>query len=149
MKQLLISLIKDKLYWLALGAASIFWLLLFYQTSYIPNLAWPLASPLRFLTLVLLYPVLEEVVFRGFIQGWLSDRLAINPNWFGVSLANLITSMLFVAIHFWQHPPLWALAVFVPSLLFGFFKDRYHHLMPAILLHCFYNLGYFWLFTQG
>ena len=62
--------------------------------------------------------------------------------------ANLLTSLLFTALHFINHAPLWAAAVFFPSLVFGFFKDRTGKLAAPIILHVFYNSGYFWLFGQ-
>jgi membrane protease YdiL (CAAX protease family) len=37
--------------------------------------------------------------------------------------------------------------VFFPSLVFGLFKDRTQRLLAPILLHVFYNAGYFWLFA--
>ncbi len=38
----------------------------------------------------------------------------------------------------------------LPSLVFGYFKDKYHSLTAPILLHVFYNAGFFWLFApQG
>ena len=108
------------------------------------QLDWPLQYPGRFLFLVVLYPIAEELVFRGLLQGWLLTRLP--HHYAGISLANIIASVCFVAAHFWHHTGIWALAVFFPSLVFGFFRDRYGRTLPAILLHCFYNLGYFWLF---
>jgi len=143
---LLNNLIKDKLFYLAVITAAVFWVFLGLLTQPVFDLSWPVELPGKFLLLVLLYPLVEELVFRGVIQGWLLTR--INRSWRGVSLANLLTSVLFVALHLWQHPPLWAFAVFVPSLIFGFFRDRYQSVIPAIILHSFYNLGYFWMFYQ-
>ena len=95
---------------------------------------------------VLCYPVLEEIVFRGLIQELVSDylsRQSLGP----LSVANLLTSVLFTALHFLYHPPLWAALVFFPSLVFGFFKDRTRQLTAPIILHIFYNAGFVWLFT--
>lgn len=83
------------------------------------------------------FPLLEEIVFRGLIQGALLRRLRSRIGPF--SLANIATSLLFVAAHLLYHTPLWAVAVFIPSLLFGYFYDRYQHLLPPILLHVLYN----------
>ncbi len=47
-----------------------------------------------------------------------------------------------------SHGPLWAALVFFPSLVFGFFKDRTKHLVAPVILHVFYNAGYFWLFVR-
>ena len=107
---------------------------------------WPLLTPLVFLLPVLVYPVLEEIVFRGLIQELVHEYLSkasLGP----VSVANLLTSFLFTGVHFFYHPPLWAALVFFPSLVFGFFKDRTQGLMAPIILHVFYNAGFLWFFS--
>ena len=92
---------------------------------------------------VLLQPVLEELVFRGAMQEWLLKRM---PQKLGfLSWANITTAVAFSMAHLVYHPPLWALAVFVPALVFGHFRDRYDHVWPAILLHTWYNAGFFLL----
>ena len=95
---------------------------------------------------MLVYPVLEEIVFRGLIQEFVHDYLSkarLGP----LSHANLLTSVLFTGMHFVNHSPLWAALVFFPSLVFGFFKDRTQGLMAPIILHVFYNAGFLWLFS--
>lgn len=138
---------RDPLFYLALAAAMIFWFFLYLLTQPDVNLRWAFDQPSRFLFAVLLYPVAEEVVFRGFIQDFVQRRL---PAWRvgPITHANLLTSLLFSAMHFINHPPAWAAAVLVPSLVFGFFKDRTGTLGAPIALHVFYNAGYFWVFTQ-
>jgi len=94
----------------------------------------------------LVYPVLEEIVFRGGLQEVLQRYVrgrAIGP----ITVANIGTSVVFTALHFLYHAPLWAAAVFIPSLIFGYFKDSYRRLAPPIVLHVFYNTGYYWLFA--
>jgi len=39
-------------------------------------------------------------------------------------------------------PFFWALAAFVPSMLFGYFRDRYACIYPALALHIVYNSGF-------
>ncbi len=95
------------------------------------------------LSCVLWQPVLEEGVFRGLIQGELLRRRAAAARWLGISAANLITSVFFVALHFFHHPPLWALSVFVPSLLFGWFRERHRGVGAPMGLHILFNLGFF------
>jgi membrane protease YdiL (CAAX protease family) len=88
----------------------------------------------------------EELVFRGLIQDMAHRHFKpwrLGP----LSHANILTSVLFTALHFINHPPVWAAAVLIPSLLFGFFKDRTGALAAPILLHTFYNSGYFWIFS--
>jgi membrane protease YdiL (CAAX protease family) len=137
----------DPLFFAAAAAALVYWLVLWLITRATPDLGWPLRAPLAFLYPALLYPVVEELVFRGFIQGQLHQRLRpwrLGP----LSHANLLTSVLFTALHFINHPPLWAAAVLFPSLVFGLFRDRTGGVTAPIVLHVFYNSGYFWLFAQ-
>ena len=102
--------------------------------------AWP--EPRVWLMVVLVWPVAEEILFRGLLQGELR-RLAWGTRALaGITAANLVTSLVFVALHFIQHPPLWAAAVFMPSLVFGYFRDRHDSLYPALALHMVYNLLY-------
>ena len=137
----------DPLFFAALAVALGYWLALYLVTQVTPEPGWPLREPLRFLYPALLYPVVEELVFRGLVQD-LAQR-HIRPWRLGpLSHANLITSVLFTVLHFINHAPLWAAAVFFPSLVFGFFKDRTGKLAAPIVLHVFYNSGYFWLFGQ-
>lgn len=102
-------------------------------------------TPLAYLWPVLLLPILEEWVFRGALQPALGARW---PQRYGpLSLANLLASLAFTALHFFQHAPLWAASVFLPSLLFGYFRERHGNLASPILLHVWYNAGYFLLFA--
>jgi membrane protease YdiL (CAAX protease family) len=96
-----------------------------------------------FCFLVLWQPCLEEVLFRGVLQGHLYQQSWGWRAWHGVTVANATTSLLFMLGHWWQHPPLWALAVLGPSCLFGYFRDRYASVYPSMALHAFYNAGYF------
>ncbi|MEO5573578.1 MAG: JDVT-CTERM system glutamic-type intramembrane protease [Gammaproteobacteria bacterium] len=111
------------------------------------DLAWPLRAPLTFLLLALVYPVLEELVFRGALQGALTRQTWGGRKLGPISLANFFTSLVFAGFHLFYHAPLWAALVFLPSLIFGYFRDRHQSVRPAIVLHVFYNAGYFWLFT--
>jgi membrane protease YdiL (CAAX protease family) len=91
-------------------------------------------------------PVVEELLFRGVIQGQLYRKWDVSRTFLGLSYANWLTSLAFSAMHFFHHPPLWAIAVLVPSLVFGFFRDRDGSVLPAIALHAIYNAQYLLLF---
>jgi membrane protease YdiL (CAAX protease family) len=135
---------QDTLFHASIAAGIAYWVALFLIVRPQPEFDWPLRAPLAFLYPALLYPVVE---FRGLLQDLAHRHLKawhIGP----LTHANLLTSLVFTALHFIAHPPLWAAAVFLPSLLFGFFKDRSGTLAAPILLHVFYNSGYFWLFTR-
>jgi len=124
----------------------LFWLVLYCIQQPVIQWGWPLREPGQFLLPVLLYPVVEEMVFRGLIQELVHDY--ISHHLLGsLSVANLLTSLLFAGMHFIYHAPLWAALVFFPSLVFGFFKDRTGRLPAPILLHVFYNAGFLWMFT--
>ena len=137
---------QDPLFHLALLAGPAAWLILYLVLQPDPQWGWPLVAPLAYLMPVLVYPVLEEIVFRGLVQELVHEYLSsrcLGP----LSVANLLTSLLFTAMHFLYHAPMWASLVFLPSLVFGFFKDRTGRLMAPILLHGFYNAGFLLLFT--
>lgn len=131
---------------MALLAGPACWLVLYVLHAPVPDWGWPLRSPGLFLMPALVYPVLEEIAFRGLLQEVVRERLSRGS--FGpLSHANLLTSLVFTALHFIYHPPVWALLVLFPSLVFGFFKDRTQSLTAPVILHVFYNSGFLWLFS--
>lgn len=97
-----------------------------------------LRAPLMvLLLLIVVFPVLEEIVFRGFIQPLLLKwtDAALGP----VTLANVLTSIAFALAHLPAHGGLHATLVFVPSLFFGLFRDRHDSLVSPIVLHVAWN----------
>lgn len=137
---------KHRLFGAALLAAPLFWGALLLSGNAAIDTAWPLRAPGRFIVLSLAYPIIEELAFRGFLQGYI-----YNTSWGmrtrrGISVANAFTSIIFAVAHLFRHTFLWASLTFFPSLVFGFFRDRYGRLLPPIILHIVYNAGYFWLF---
>jgi membrane protease YdiL (CAAX protease family) len=97
----------------------------------------------------LIYPVLEETVFRGGLQSALLTRSVFRTRAGPVSLANVLTSIVFAAAHLFRQPPLWAALVLLPSLVFGWSRERYNSIVPSTLLHMIYNAGFVWLFTEA
>lgn len=94
------------------------------------------------LNTILLVGITEEIVFRGFLLRKLMDS-------FRFWKANIITSLLFVSIHFpiWMYRGLFEfptifgsiLTVFVLSILFGVVYKKSHSLWSVILIHSLYN----------
>jgi len=131
---------RDRHFQMAVAAGPLVWLLIG---------LWGLAPAgngggldARSLLLVgLVYPWLEEMAFRGALQGGLSRWRALRRGCGGITVANFITSGVFVAAHLFAYTVPWALAVFFPSLVFGYFRDRYHSILPSAVLHMFYNTG--------
>jgi len=145
---LLRRLSGDKLFYLSLLAGPFFWLSLYFGGTAITGPKWLSENKWLFLQVALLYPVVEELVFRGLLQESLWRTPLSRLSIYCVSMPNIVTSVLFTAFHFLAHPPLWAVGVFIPSLVYGFFRDRYERVLPAVLLHVFYNSGYFLLFGR-
>ena len=142
------ALWRDPWFRLALAAGPVVWGGLAWMGPAATGPAWIAERPGTFLLLAGAYPVVEELVFRGGVQGELArwvPRTRRGP----VSAANLATSSLFSGLHLLSHPPLWAAAVFLPSLVFGAFRDRRGGVGAPILLHGWYNAGYFGLFPPG
>ena len=91
------------------------------------------------LSLILWQPLFEELLFRGLIQGQLLKRAWGQRAWLHISAANIVTSVLFVAAHMVMNPPVFSLTVFVPSLLYGYFREHCNSVYPSIVLHAAYN----------
>jgi membrane protease YdiL (CAAX protease family) len=118
---------------LALLAALPVWLALAVwagQQMRVPVGLWAWAS------LVLVQPLLEELVFRGLLQGqalaWLQRGgrpLRLGP----ITLANALVTLAFVALHLRAQPLAW---------VFGHLRERFASVWPAVGLHAFYNAGF-------
>lgn len=87
------------------------------------------------------YPVLEEIVFRGWIQGSLKRKWRFVWNPPICSTANLVTSILFATLHIFSRSPTVGLMVFLPSLLLGMMRDAKMPLVGLILIHIYWNTG--------
>ena len=132
---------KDPIFQLLLFIPAIIWLLIYINNPIISQL-----EKYHLIGVIIVTPVVEEVIFRGFLQPWLAKRY--NQIIIKISLANLITSSIFALLHLFTHPLSMALYTFIPSLIFGYTKERYKRLMPSMLLHSSYNGGYFLIGTQ-
>lgn len=86
-----------------------------------------------FLALALIIgPVMEEVVFRGYLQSALAKRM---PGWGAIT----ITSLIFMAGH--GPTVLWPM-YFIYSVAWGWVFMRTRSLKTAILFHMLSNLFY-------
>lgn len=120
----------DPIYLLALGLGLGAWLFPHPRM----HLAWPKLLYLAFF---------EELIFRFGLQQTLQRHLTHKIICPGLSLANILTSAVFALLHLNEHPPLWAILVFFPSLLFGWAWDRYKNIVPCWGLHFVYNYLFF------
>lgn len=138
---------RDSIFLLLLALGPMAWLTMMEFSAFQPLPLQALWS-LVFLSVALWQPLFEELLFRGAMQGQLLHTRWGRKTWLGLSLANLIVSLLFVLAHLVTHSVSWALLVFAPSLCFGSVRDRFGSVYPSIALHAFYNAGYF-LLTGG
>ena len=116
------------------------------------GLAWAMGPALHqpatltaWLGFVVLWPLLEELLFRGLLQGQLLrvTESGGQPSHLGpISWANGLTTLAFVAVHLPAQPLGWALAVAVPSLVLGHLRERLASVWPAVWLHMVYNAGF-------
>ncbi len=104
--------------------------------------ARPVVTLPGLLQAVVLAPVLEELVFRGGLQGLLERSRRARTEWLpGISAGNVLTSVAFALTHLMVTSTWMALATFVPSLVFGRLKQLYEpRLVPAMSMHAWYNL---------
>ena len=91
------------------------------------------------LSLIIWQPLVEEVLFRGIIQGQFAKHEWGKRSWLSISGANVAASVLFAAIHLINSSPLFALSVIAPSLVFGYFRDYCNSVYPSIIIHSAYN----------
>jgi len=139
------ALWRDRAYLAALLAGPLCWAFLYLVGVPVNDNKLALTS---YVLIVLVYPVLEEVVFRGGLQALLLSKQFFKKSLFQLSLANVLTSTIFAAMHLIHQAPLSAAAVFIPSLVFGWAWERHRHLLSPILLHVFYNAGFVYLFAN-
>ncbi|MGC2164719.1 MAG: JDVT-CTERM system glutamic-type intramembrane protease [Gallionella sp.] len=99
------------------------------------------------IVLIVLAPIAEEIVFRGFVQGGLLRIARFRQIALGISIANWTTSIVFAAAHGWQHPLTFLPGYLVVSVVLGYFRERYNGIRIPVLLHGYYNLG-LWFFAS-
>lgn len=98
-------------------------------------------APVQWVLLLLLYPPLEEYVFRQLIQPLIQRHWPLC--WRQLSLANITTSVLFTLAHVaGRGLNLFSLTVFFPSLVFGYFRERHQQLASPIALHMAFNAAF-------
>ena len=89
------------------------------------------------LSIVTLVPILEELLFRGFLQSWLK-------NLFGRASAIVVASVIFAFSHFSTDQGIsnieLLISLFVLSCFLGFVKEKRESLWASIGLHSLFNL---------
>ncbi|MEN3159474.1 CPBP family intramembrane glutamic endopeptidase [Alkalimonas sp. NCh-2] len=119
---------------------------LYYASAWLINWLWPVESGefieslvgVRhlglFVTMVLVAPVVEELVFRGyFFQAWRNSSL-------GLWGTLLLTSMLFTLVHAGQYPLLMMAMLFSFSLILGLAREKTGSVYVPMAMHAANNL---------
>ncbi len=121
----------------AVGALPVAWLLA--RTGHGMSATPPSLQGLAGLVLL---AAAEELVFRGGLQTALAKKWSVlaRQRW-GLSGANLLTSVVFSVAHLWAHAPLQAAMVFPVSLLLGASLEQSHRLRVPVALHIWFNLA--------
>ena len=83
-----------------------------------------------FLAVVIMAPIGEEIVFRGFLQKFLEQH------WKDITRAVLVTSLLFAMIHF---NPFWTIQIYMLGIILGFLSWKTQSIIPSIILHSMNN----------
>jgi membrane protease YdiL (CAAX protease family) len=84
----------------------------------------------------------EELFYRGYLQTRLSQRFRRPVMLFGgdVGPAVMVTSAIFALGHLIAIPAPGRLAVFFPSILFGWLRSRTGTIWPSVVLHALSNV---------
>ena len=103
--------------------------------SFMMNISYPndASKILLVLGVAFFAPVLEEVIFRGFLLKGLSN------SFLGVWGAIIISSFIWASIHF-QYELVYLVMIFVTGLVFGYAKVKTNSLFIPIVMHMLFNL---------
>ena len=127
------------------GGASWYW-------NLTPNFSWVILQWPMFFTLCVASPILEEYVFRGMFYEGIRTRYPkvwSFGDYLSISSANAATTFLFVIAHMITREPLAGALVLVPSLYLGLLRHRYGSIGICMLIHAFWNIGWFSLFPPA
>lgn len=96
---------------------------------------------------LLLVALPEEFFYRSFMQGILNDNWGKKWTFLGAKFGKslIITSLLFALSHSLISFAWWHFAIFFPSLVFGWLKEKTGSLTASILFHASANLFSLWV----
>jgi CAAX protease family protein len=77
-------------------------------------------------------PIVEELFFRGLIQGAFTRRV-------GPTAAIFVTALIFCFAHVLNEGPTAPLVLFPPALILGYLRHRYGRLAPGMIAHGTFN----------
>ena len=89
-----------------------------------------LSLVLLIFTVVILAPIGEEILFRGFLQKYLENA------WGDITRAILFSSLFFATIHF---NPYWMIQIYFLGVLLGYLAWKTDSVIPCIIFHVIIN----------
>lgn len=78
------------------------------------------------ITTAIIAPLVEEMLFRGYLQKVLED------NWQDITKAILVTSLFFALVHM---NPYWIVQIYLLGLVLGYLAWRTNSIIPGLILH--------------
>ena len=95
---------------------------------------------LLFTAVVIVAPLGEELLFRGFLQQ------VLEKHWKDITRAVLVTALLFAMIHM---NPYWFIQIYILGILLGFLAWKTNSVIPPLILHGINNgMAMFFSFTK-
>jgi len=103
--------------------------------SFMTNIEYPTVSSIWLLVfaVTLMAPLIEEVVFRGFLLKGFSN------SFMGIYGAIILTSALWAVIHL-QYELAYVSVIFVVGLVFGYARVKTNSIFVPMMMHFFMNL---------
>ena len=140
---------SHELIWGALIGALFLWGSLSWHLGVTPSVAWIVPQWPMFFALCVASPVLEEYVFRAFLYEAVDARWPVAwPSGapLSISLANALTTFLFVTTHMIAREPMAGALVLLPSIYLGLLRQRYGGAGICMVFHAVWNVGWFSVF---
>ena len=85
---------------------------------------------LLFMAIVIIAPIGEELLFRGFLQKFLEKH------WQDVTRAILVTSLFFAIIHMNSY---WLIQIYILGIFLGYLSWKTNSVIPSLILHSINN----------
>ena len=97
---------------------------------------------------IMVAPIVEEIMFRGFMQGVLRKNYAFNENKFRIKIIIVITALVFTIAHVryivYTDPLQWILSllgILILSLYLGYLRNQHQSIIPSIFAHFGFNMS--------